>query len=227
MKYKALLTSLITTNLLLNFSLHSDFISYNNNNTLTLYTDPFSTTLGSSPVNIDIYTYVSNDFLSNVKQYGGGASLTIGRFCFISDTVTMILEVNDRPDRVSAYPFVDIDQENFEGSSLAADPNNNGIYIGNDVWIGERVVIMPGVIIGDGAIIAARSVVLNSVEQYSVVAGNPATPVRYRFGQDVRLALQQLQWWNLDLSIIESIKSDLSANPDINTINSWIQLYLP
>lgn len=46
--------------------------------------------------------------------------------------------------------------------------------IGNNVFIGANSIILPGINIGDGAIVGAGSVVTKDVDQYTVVAGNPA-----------------------------------------------------
>lgn len=48
------------------------------------------------------------------------------------------------------------------------------IKIGNNVYIGNNALIMAGVTIGDNVIIAAGSVVTKSVENNSIVGGNPA-----------------------------------------------------
>ena len=55
------------------------------------------------------------------------------------------------------------------------------VIIGSDVWIGANVIILPGVKIGNGVIIAAGSVVTKSVDDYKVIAGNPAIIIRNRF----------------------------------------------
>jgi acetyltransferase-like isoleucine patch superfamily enzyme len=52
------------------------------------------------------------------------------------------------------------------------------IRIGNNVWIGFDSVIMPGVTIGDGAVVGCRSVVVDDVEPYTIVGGNPARAIR-------------------------------------------------
>jgi maltose O-acetyltransferase len=46
--------------------------------------------------------------------------------------------------------------------------------IGDRVWIAYRAMVLPGVRIGEGAIIAAGSVVTRSVDDWTIVGGNPA-----------------------------------------------------
>lgn len=52
------------------------------------------------------------------------------------------------------------------------------IRIGRNVWIGFESCVLPGVSIGDGAIVGARSVVVEDVPPYTIVAGNPAKVIR-------------------------------------------------
>ena len=52
--------------------------------------------------------------------------------------------------------------------------------IEDDVWIGARAIILPGIKIRKGSVIAAGSVVTKDIEEYSVVAGNPAKLIRTR-----------------------------------------------
>lgn len=52
------------------------------------------------------------------------------------------------------------------------------------------------VTIGHGAVVAAGAVVTKDVEAYSIVAGNPARCVRFRFAETERQALLRLEWWN-------------------------------
>ena len=52
------------------------------------------------------------------------------------------------------------------------------IVIGQNVWVGEKASILPGVSIGDGCIIGANSVVTSSIQPLTMVAGNPARPIK-------------------------------------------------
>lgn len=63
-----------------------------------------------------------------------------------------------------------------------------GVVIDDDVWIGARAVVLRGVTVGRGAIVGAGAVVTKSVPPYSVVAGNPAEVVRFRWDVDTILA---------------------------------------
>lgn len=68
--------------------------------------------------------------------------------------------------------------------------------IGNDVWIGYEATIMPGVKIGDGAIIASKSVVTKDIPAYSIVGGNPAKIIKFRFDKERIKELLEISWWN-------------------------------
>lgn len=48
------------------------------------------------------------------------------------------------------------------------------VYIGDDTFVGAKVSILPGTTIGKCCIIGAGAVVSGVVEDYSIIAGNPA-----------------------------------------------------
>jgi maltose O-acetyltransferase len=52
------------------------------------------------------------------------------------------------------------------------------IDIGDDAWLGGGAIVLPGVTIGEGAVVGAGSVVTRDVAAETVVAGNPARPLR-------------------------------------------------
>lgn len=79
------------------------------------------------------------------------------------------------------------------------------VNIGNDVWSGHNVNVMPGVNVGDGAILAAGSVVTKDVPPYAIVAGVPATILKYRFSEKAIERLLRLKWWDLELSELSGL----------------------
>ncbi len=54
------------------------------------------------------------------------------------------------------------------------------ITIGDQVWICADAFIGPGVTVGVGAIVGARAVAIKDVAPWTVVAGNPARPIKKR-----------------------------------------------
>jgi acetyltransferase-like isoleucine patch superfamily enzyme len=59
------------------------------------------------------------------------------------------------------------------------------VRIGRNVWIGFDACVLPGVSIGDGSVVGARSVVVEAVPPYTVVAGNPARVVRQLESEEI------------------------------------------
>lgn len=60
-----------------------------------------------------------------------------------------------------------------------ADTPARPVSIGENVWIGFDACVLPGVTIGQGAIVGAKSVVVEDVAPFTVVAGNPARVLRH------------------------------------------------
>jgi acetyltransferase-like isoleucine patch superfamily enzyme len=122
-----------------------------------------------------------------------GAKLHIGKFCLIADNVQIFLGGNHNINWITTYPFGHINKKTFNLFNGDGYPSTKGnVYIGNDVWIGNNTTIMSGIKIGDGAVIAANSHVVNDVEPYSLVEGNPAKHIKYRFTKEqISIALKQ------------------------------------
>ena len=64
------------------------------------------------------------------------------------------------------------------GHPGGVDLNARPVVIKDDVWIAAKSIILPGVTIEEGAVVGAGSVVTKDVSPYTLVAGNPACPVR-------------------------------------------------
>jgi acetyltransferase-like isoleucine patch superfamily enzyme len=125
------------------------------------------------------------------------AVLKVGKFCSIASGVKVYLGGNHRIDWVSTYPFGHIHQDIFDLFNGEGHPSTKGdVTIGNDVWIGANVTIMTGVTIGDGAVIANNSHVVKNVEPYTLVGGNPAKLIKYRFSSEQIQKLLEIKWWD-------------------------------
>ncbi|WP_457576946.1 putative colanic acid biosynthesis acetyltransferase [Desulfomarina sp.] len=60
------------------------------------------------------------------------------------------------------------------------------IIILNDTWVCADAFIGPGVTISEGVVVGARAVVTKDVKPWTVVAGNPAKPVKKRIIRDLK-----------------------------------------
>ena len=60
--------------------------------------------------------------------------------------------------------------------------SSNRVTIENDVWIGDNSVVLSGVSLPTGTIVGAGSVVTKSPQHpFSIIVGNPARHLRFRF----------------------------------------------
>jgi acetyltransferase-like isoleucine patch superfamily enzyme len=147
-----------------------------------------------------------------LRWWGEPANLTIGKFCSIAEGVEIFLGGNHRTDWVTTYPFP-VMRQWPQARAIHGHPATRGdVRIGNDVWLGAGCVVLSGVTIGDGAVIAGRAVVSRDVPPYAIVAGNPATVVRMRFGDAQIRALQAVAWWNWEPGRIRGLLPRLLSN---------------
>lgn len=85
------------------------------------------------------------------------------------------------------------------------------VRVGHDSWIGHGAVIMKGVTVGNGAIIGAKSVVTKDVAPYAVVAGSPASLVKWRHPRPVADRLESLAWWDWSHQQLQAALPDFRA----------------
>lgn len=159
------------------------------------------------------YTYIGHDCHFS--------KCSIGRFCSFGANIKMA--IGEHPTRlwVSTHPAFFSTQKqcgiSFVSKNIFCEKkyvnDKHYLNIGNDVWIGDNVTLLCGLKIGDGAIIAAGSVVTKDVLPYSIVGGNPARIIRYRFSEEDIKFLIDLSWWNKNTDWINT-HSEFFSNID-------------
>ena len=156
----------------------------------------------------DFSYYAGGDFEKCVTHHydWNGDKLIIGKFCQIAAGVEFVMNgANHQMNAASTYPFYIMEGWEQEPPLPSDLPLRGDTVVGNDVWIGQNAVILPGVNIGDGAIIGMNSVVGTDVPPYTVVAGNPAKPIRKRFDEELIGLLSRLRWWEMTIPEINAL----------------------
>lgn len=183
---------------------------FGNRNTLAAGVELNDSSLGD-------FTYLGEN--SRVSQ------TTIGKFTCIGPDVIVNLGNHPTKNFVSIHPaFFSTSRQ----SGIAFVSENNfaeyeSCKIGNDVWIGARAVILSGVFIGDGAIVGAGAVVTKDVPAYAIVAGVPATVLRYRFKPDQIELLSTFKWWDRDINWLQNNVRSFQDIEEFVRINSEIK----
>ena len=154
------------------------------------------------------YSYVVND--------GQITYTTIGKFCSIAAMIR-INPGNHPMQRATQAHFTYRASAYFPGESDDADffawRREHHCTIGHDVWLGHGAIVLPGRSIGTGSVIAAGAIVTKDVAPSTIVAGNPARPVRRRFSETVEDGLMELAWWNWDHEMLRQALPDFRKLP--------------
>lgn len=152
-------------------------------------------------VSIGDYSYISGP-----RAYVEAAE--IGKFCSIARQTTIGVSGHDH-QLVTTHPFISDPGYGFT-KTVIKDVQKPAPIIGHDVWIGMNSVVHRGVVVGTGAVIASDAVVTKDVAPYSIVVGNPARHIKFRFSKDIIEGLLATEWWNWDEEKILTAIEDFS-----------------
>ena len=166
-------------------------------------------TIANPQIVVGDFTYIADsEFESHVTHLYPWSRdrLVIGKFCQIAAGVEFVMnDANHQMNAVSTFPFYTLEGWDMEQPSASEMPFKGDTVIDNDVWIGQNATILPGVHVGDGAIVGANSVVGSDVAPYTIVAGNPAKPLRKRFDDELIQILLDLKWWDKSVDEINAL----------------------
>lgn len=186
-------------------------------------------TLTRANIKVGDFTYIADsDFESHVTHHYEwlGDRLVIGKFCQIAAGVEFVMNgANHQMNAATTFPFHTLEGWLMDPPALADLPLKGDTVIGNDVWIGQNAAILPGVRIGDGAIIGANAVVGSDIAPYTIVAGNPARPLRKRFDAELVALLLEFAWWDRPVDEIQELIPILTS-PDLEALRRELKAHL-
>lgn len=104
---------------------------------------------------------------------GDFSTLDEGVFCYSADHILIGTQCVVSQGAMLCCASHDITSPTME---LVTKP----IILEDQVWIAARAFIGPDVTVGEGAVVGACAVVTKDVHSWTVVAGNPAKPIKKR-----------------------------------------------
>jgi virginiamycin A acetyltransferase len=175
--------------------------------------------------NLGMYTFIGANTVI------GPGVVKVGLFCSIAPEV--ILGPNNHEiTKISTSTFIQSYNSHSDFKKLKINKsyskyikkhNAHSTIIGNDVWIGYRAIIMSGVEIGDGAIVGSGSIVTKDVEPYSIVAGNPAKLIRYRFDNNTIDKILEADIYSFDSEKLFNIFANYKSRDLNNNMEDLIE----
>lgn len=120
-------------------------------------------------VRIGDRTFIGSSMLVAAEGIEVGSDVLIAWGCTLADHDSHSTDFDLRKEDVANW---------LAGKKDWTHVHRANVRIGDKAWIGFNCIILKGVSIGEGAVVAAGSVVTRDVPAWTLVAGNPARPVK-------------------------------------------------
>lgn len=158
----------------------------------------------------------------NILSFGAeNEKIEIGNYVSIAKNVTFLLSGNHEIHTFTTYPF----KKNNFATNIPECWGKGKIKICDDVWIGYGATVLSGVTIGQGAVVAAGSVVVKDVEPYSVIGGNPAKVIKYRYSKEIIEEMKKIDFSKIEPDDLKDIQELIYKKLDVDTLEE-IKKYL-
>ncbi|MEY2793958.1 MAG: hypothetical protein RJA76_1950 [Bacteroidota bacterium] len=155
--------------------------------------------------NVQVGKYSYGELLVQSLYVQDKEKLKIGNFVSIAPGAWFILGNNHQTQTLTTYPI----WSRFVAYNPMDATSKGPIIVEDEVWIGTNALILSGVTIGKGAIVAAGAVVTKDVPAYSVVGGNPAKVIKYRFKEEIISILKDVNLLNYPINSLTSNLQEL------------------
>ena len=128
-------------------------------------------------ISIGNRTYIGASSIISTNKIIIGDDVLISWGCTIVDNKHSLISSERKNDVAEAKRHYENPETKLNKDWNIVD--SKPIIIKNKAWIGFNSIILKGVTIGEGAVVAAGSVVTKDVPDFAVVAGNPASILKY------------------------------------------------
>jgi phosphonate metabolism protein (transferase hexapeptide repeat family) len=148
---------------------------------------------------------------SYCDRFADIANADVGKFANIAAFAR--IGATDHPLHTAAchhflYRSDDYWDDASRDAAFFAQRQSRRATVGHDTWIGAGAMVKPEVTLGHGAVVAAGAIVTRDVAPYTIVAGNPARPLRARQPRAVADRLIALAWWDWDHAALRAALED-------------------
>lgn len=140
---------------------------------LTAYISPLSQVRNKRNISVGRACIIRQGSSVGGREINLGRNVRLGHGAHIMGEVTVGDDVMIAPNVVLAGGRHGM-RRNGTPMFYQSSESKGPILIGSDVWIAANSVVTDGVRIGNGAVVGAGSVVTKDVDDYTIVAGNPA-----------------------------------------------------